>query len=99
MSVHYVKLFIGCSVLGPKVIPPPPPKMVFFSVALYFKETWFPFPLLSSARFFSSGCAPGAEPSSPFCTQCVGSGEAVGDESKCKASSEERYYGYAGALK
>uniref|UniRef100_G3PK34 Serotransferrin n=1 Tax=Gasterosteus aculeatus aculeatus TaxID=481459 RepID=G3PK34_GASAC len=50
-------------------------------------------------KFFSSGCAPGAEPSSPFCTQCIGSGEAVGDESKCKASSEERYYGYAGALK
>ncbi|XP_037313676.2 transferrin-a [Pungitius pungitius] len=50
-------------------------------------------------KFFSSGCAPGAEPSSPFCTQCIGSGETVGDQFKCKASSEERYYGYAGALR
>nr|AEV21971.1 transferrin [Trachidermus fasciatus] len=50
-------------------------------------------------KFFSSGCAPGSDPSSPFCTQCAGSGKAVGDESKCKASAEEQYYGYAGALR
>uniref|UniRef100_A0A3Q3FW67 Serotransferrin n=1 Tax=Labrus bergylta TaxID=56723 RepID=A0A3Q3FW67_9LABR len=50
-------------------------------------------------KFFSSGCAPGSEPSSPFCSQCAGSGKAVGDESKCKASAEEQYYGYAGAFR
>jgi len=50
-------------------------------------------------KFFSSGCAPGADPSSPFCTQCAGSGKAVGDESKCKASADEQYYGYAGAFR
>ncbi|XP_068604701.1 serotransferrin-like [Brachionichthys hirsutus] len=49
--------------------------------------------------FFSSGCAPGASPDSTFCKQCVGSGKPVGDEAKCKASSEERYYGYAGAFR
>lgn len=50
-------------------------------------------------KFFSSGCAPGADPSSPFCAQCAGSGKAVGDESKCKASADEQYYGYAGAFR
>ncbi|XP_033935874.1 serotransferrin-like [Pseudochaenichthys georgianus] len=50
-------------------------------------------------KFFSSGCAPGSELSSSFCSQCVGSGRAVGDESKCKASAEEQYYGYAGAFR
>ncbi|XP_031710794.1 transferrin-a [Anarrhichthys ocellatus] len=50
-------------------------------------------------NFFHSGCAPGADPSSSFCSQCAGSGKAVGDEFKCKASSEEQYYGYAGALR
>uniref|UniRef100_A0A7N8XR34 Serotransferrin n=1 Tax=Mastacembelus armatus TaxID=205130 RepID=A0A7N8XR34_9TELE len=50
-------------------------------------------------KFFSSGCAPGADPSSPFCSQCIGSGKAVGDESKCKASADEQYYGYAGAFR
>ncbi|KAI3374952.1 hypothetical protein L3Q82_021477, partial [Scortum barcoo] len=50
-------------------------------------------------KFFSSGCAPGADPSSPFCSQCAGSGRAVGDESKCKASTDEQYYGYAGAFR
>ncbi|KAM3605207.1 uncharacterized protein V6R79_022248 [Siganus canaliculatus] len=51
------------------------------------------------STFFSSGCAPGADPSSTFCAQCAGSGKAVGDESKCKASSDEKYYGYAGAFR
>lgn len=50
-------------------------------------------------KFFVSGCAPGADPSSPFCTNCAGSGRAVGDESKCKASADEQYYGYAGAFR
>nr|CAL92188.1 transferrin [Trematomus bernacchii] len=50
-------------------------------------------------KFFSSGCAPGSEPGSPFCHQCVGSRRAVGDESKCKASAAEQYYGYAGAFR
>ncbi|KAJ4945761.1 hypothetical protein JOQ06_023439 [Pogonophryne albipinna] len=50
-------------------------------------------------KFFSSGCAPGSDPSSPFCSQCAGSGNTVGDESKCSASAEEQYNGYAGALR
>ncbi|KAF1383854.1 hypothetical protein PFLUV_G00136170 [Perca fluviatilis] len=50
-------------------------------------------------QFFSSGCAPGANITSPFCTNCRGSGKAVGDEYKCKASSEEQFYGYAGAFR
>ncbi|XP_045907454.1 transferrin-a [Micropterus dolomieu] len=50
-------------------------------------------------KFFSSGCAPGSDPTSPFCTQCVGSRKAVGEESKCKASADEQYYGYAGAFR
>ncbi|XP_042352937.1 transferrin-a [Plectropomus leopardus] len=50
-------------------------------------------------KFFSSGCAPGSNPDSPFCTQCAGSGKAVGDDSKCKASADEQYYGYAGAFR
>ncbi|XP_070700588.1 transferrin-a [Pempheris klunzingeri] len=51
-------------------------------------------------KFFSSGCAPGADPSSPFCSQCGGSEEkTVGDQAKCKASAEEKYYGYAGAFR
>lgn len=54
---------------------------------------------LSAAKFFSSGCAPGSEPNSPFCRQCAGSGKAVGDEAKCKASADEKYYGYGGAFR
>nr|CAM96032.1 transferrin [Larimichthys crocea] len=50
-------------------------------------------------KFFSAGCAPGSDPNSPFCTQCAGSGKAVGDESKCKASADEQYYGYAAAFR
>uniref|UniRef100_A0A3B4XGU6 Serotransferrin n=1 Tax=Seriola lalandi dorsalis TaxID=1841481 RepID=A0A3B4XGU6_SERLL len=51
------------------------------------------------SKFFTSGCAPGADPTSSFCNQCVGSRRAVGDEYKCKASAEEQYYGYAGAFR
>nr|AAP86289.1 transferrin variant C [Carassius cuvieri] len=50
-------------------------------------------------NFFSKGCAPGADPKSNMCELCKGSGKAVGDESKCKASSEEKYYGYDGAFR
>ncbi|KAM9844514.1 transferrin-a [Aulostomus maculatus] len=50
-------------------------------------------------HFFTSGCAPGADPASPFCRQCIGSGKAVGDVAKCKASADELYYGYAGAFR
>ncbi|XP_036938593.1 transferrin-a isoform X3 [Acanthopagrus latus] len=51
------------------------------------------------SKFFSEGCAPGADPSSVFCNKCAGSGRGVEDESKCKASSVEQYYGYAGAFR
>ncbi|KAL0200370.1 hypothetical protein M9458_003557, partial [Cirrhinus mrigala] len=49
-------------------------------------------------NFFSKGCAPGADPQSNMCELCKGSGKAIGDERKCKASSEEMYYGYDGAF-
>uniref|UniRef100_A0A8C8JFJ9 Serotransferrin n=1 Tax=Oncorhynchus tshawytscha TaxID=74940 RepID=A0A8C8JFJ9_ONCTS len=50
--------------------------------------------------YFSKGCAPGFEVDSPFCAQCRGSGQSVGgDRAKCKASSEEQYYGYTGAFR
>uniref|UniRef100_A0A8C1Y044 Serotransferrin n=1 Tax=Cyprinus carpio TaxID=7962 RepID=A0A8C1Y044_CYPCA len=49
--------------------------------------------------YFSKGCAPGADPQSNMCELCKGSGKAVGDESKCKASSGEIYYGYDGAFR
>ncbi|KAF7648964.1 hypothetical protein LDENG_00149330 [Lucifuga dentata] len=52
-----------------------------------------------AGEYFVSGCAPGADPSSSFCANCVGSGTGVGDEFKCKANSGERYYGYAGAFR
>ncbi|XP_067310104.1 serotransferrin-1-like isoform X2 [Pseudorasbora parva] len=50
-------------------------------------------------EFFSEGCAPGADPTSNMCKLCKGGGKQVGDESKCKASSEEMYYGYDGAFR
>lgn len=51
------------------------------------------------ANYFSAGCAPGADPSSSFCTRCVGSGSSVDDGTRCKASADENYYGYAGAFR
>ncbi|XP_061549609.1 serotransferrin-like isoform X2 [Phycodurus eques] len=51
------------------------------------------------SKFFSSGCAPGAPAGSPFCSQCAGSGKPVDDKFKCQPSSEEKYYGYAGAFR
>ncbi|XP_041847938.1 transferrin-a [Melanotaenia boesemani] len=50
-------------------------------------------------KYFSSGCAPGADLASPFCTRCKGSGKSVGDEAKCKPNADEQYYGYAGAFR
>nr|XP_061795252.1 serotransferrin-like [Nerophis lumbriciformis] len=50
-------------------------------------------------KFFSSGCAPGAPAGSPFCSQCVGNGKPVDNPAWCKASTEEFYYGYAGAFR
>ncbi|NP_001278428.1 transferrin-a precursor [Danio rerio] len=50
-------------------------------------------------KFFSEGCAPGADPTSNMCKLCKGSGKPVGDESKCKPSAEEQYYGYDGAFR
>lgn len=51
-------------------------------------------------NFFSKGCAPGADPESNLCELCKGSEKAVGGEvSKCKASSDEIYYGYDGAFR
>lgn len=49
-----------------------------------------------SAKVFSSSCAPGADTNSPLCAQCAGNADSM---FKCKASSEERYYGYAGAFR
>uniref|UniRef100_A0A4W4G526 Serotransferrin n=1 Tax=Electrophorus electricus TaxID=8005 RepID=A0A4W4G526_ELEEL len=52
------------------------------------------------SKYFSESCAPGADPKSSLCALCAGSGKSVGgDEAKCKASSDELYYGYAGALR
>ena len=57
------------------------------------------FIFLLSGDFFPEGCAPGAKTDSTFCKKCAGSGKAVGDDSKCKASSEERYFSYDGAFR
>uniref|UniRef100_A0A8B9KXB3 Serotransferrin n=1 Tax=Astyanax mexicanus TaxID=7994 RepID=A0A8B9KXB3_ASTMX len=52
------------------------------------------------SKFFSQSCAPGADPKSKLCALCVGSGKGVGsEEAKCKASTEELYYGYSGAFR
>lgn len=52
-----------------------------------------------AGNYFTAGCAPGADPNSPFCAQCVGSKSNVEDGTKCKASADELYYGYAGAFR
>ncbi|KAL0965960.1 hypothetical protein UPYG_G00288680 [Umbra pygmaea] len=52
------------------------------------------------SNYFPKGCAPGSAPDSTFCEQCAGSRKPVGGEAeKCKASSQELYYGYAGAFR
>ncbi|XP_053508160.1 serotransferrin-2 [Ictalurus furcatus] len=48
------------------------------------------------STFFSESCAPGSDPESNLCKLCKG-GEAGKD--KCKASNDERYYGYSGAFR
>ena len=54
----------------------------------------------STAKYFSQSCAPGADPKSKLCALCAGSGKGVGSEdTKCKPSAEELYYGYAGAFR
>uniref|UniRef100_A0A667YE15 Serotransferrin n=1 Tax=Myripristis murdjan TaxID=586833 RepID=A0A667YE15_9TELE len=50
-------------------------------------------------EFFPQGCAPGADPDSSFCSQCVGSNRDVEDGAECRANSDELYYGYAGAFR
>ncbi|KAA0719055.1 Serotransferrin-2 Serotransferrin II [Triplophysa tibetana] len=51
-------------------------------------------------KYFSEGCAPGAQLGSNMCKLCKGSGKSVGgEESKCKASAEEMFYGYDGAFR
>ncbi|XP_056330480.1 transferrin-a [Danio aesculapii] len=50
-------------------------------------------------KFFSEGCAPGADPASNMCKLCKGSTKTVGDESKCKPTADEQYYGYDGAFR
>ncbi|KAI4897687.1 hypothetical protein NFI96_015712, partial [Prochilodus magdalenae] len=52
------------------------------------------------SKYFSQSCAPGACPKSKLCALCAGSGKGVGsEETKCKPSAEELYYGYAGAFR
>ncbi|XP_030630058.1 serotransferrin-2 [Chanos chanos] len=48
--------------------------------------------------FFSQSCAPGAAPDSTLCALCVGDGHSQSG-TKCVASAEEKYYGYAGAFR
>ncbi|KAG8510344.1 Serotransferrin, partial [Galemys pyrenaicus] len=48
-------------------------------------------------EFFSDGCAPGYRRNSSLCNLCIGSASAPGRE--CLPNSNERYYGYTGALR
>nr|XP_055058488.1 transferrin-a [Misgurnus anguillicaudatus] len=50
-------------------------------------------------KFFSKGCAPGADPKSNMCELCKGGVKSVGDDSKCKTNPNEQYYGYDGAFR
>ncbi|XP_056599109.1 transferrin-a [Triplophysa dalaica] len=57
-------------------------------------------PVCTLNNFFSEGCAPGAQLDSNMCKLCTGSGKSVGGEgSKCKASADEKFYGYDGAFR
>ncbi|KAL7841974.1 hypothetical protein SRHO_G00236630 [Serrasalmus rhombeus] len=52
------------------------------------------------SKYFSQSCAPGADPMSTLCALCKGSSKIFErDETKCKATAEEMYYGYAGAFR
>uniref|UniRef100_A0A8C3KDA6 Ovotransferrin n=1 Tax=Calidris pygmaea TaxID=425635 RepID=A0A8C3KDA6_9CHAR len=48
-------------------------------------------------EYFSESCAPGSPPNSRLCQLCKGSGGVPPEN--CVASSHEKYYGYAGALR
>ncbi|XP_026993075.2 serotransferrin-2-like [Tachysurus fulvidraco] len=50
-------------------------------------------------KYFSESCAPGADPESNLCKLCKGAEGIRGLIDKCKASTAERYYGYAGAFR
>ncbi|KAI7810198.1 transferrin [Triplophysa rosa] len=51
-------------------------------------------------NFFKKGCAPGAQPDSNMCELCKGKEKDVGGQwSKCKASTDEMFYGYDGAFR
>uniref|UniRef100_A0A8D0G642 Lactotransferrin n=1 Tax=Sphenodon punctatus TaxID=8508 RepID=A0A8D0G642_SPHPU len=50
-------------------------------------------------EFFSEGCAPGSPDESKLCQLCVGTGRPIPNKYKCKANSNERYYGYTGAFR
>ncbi|XP_030630351.1 transferrin-a [Chanos chanos] len=50
------------------------------------------------SKFFSKSCAPGAAADSNLCALCVGDEKKL-TTSKCAASAEEKYYGYAGAFR
>uniref|UniRef100_A0A8D0EAQ5 Transferrin-like domain-containing protein n=1 Tax=Salvator merianae TaxID=96440 RepID=A0A8D0EAQ5_SALMN len=53
------------------------------------------------SKFFSEGCAPGSSPDSNLCKLCKGSGsgDALAEKYKCKANSNEIYFGYTGAFR
>ncbi|XP_026802007.2 serotransferrin-2 isoform X2 [Pangasianodon hypophthalmus] len=51
------------------------------------------------SKYFSESCAPGADPESNLCKLCKGAEGIRRIVDKCKASTAERYYGYAGAFR
>ncbi|KAJ3594937.1 hypothetical protein NHX12_004242 [Muraenolepis orangiensis] len=51
------------------------------------------------STFFPSGCAPGSNLTSTFCNNCIGGGQNMGDDAKCRPSKDELYYGYGGAFR
>ncbi|XP_035279004.1 transferrin-a isoform X2 [Anguilla anguilla] len=51
------------------------------------------------SSFFSESCAPGADEGSSLCKLCVGKGKDKVGGVKCRASTEELYFGYAGAFR
>ncbi|KAM9440212.1 serotransferrin-2-like isoform 2-T2 [Clarias gariepinus] len=51
------------------------------------------------SKYFSESCAPGADLESNLCKLCKGAEGIRGMVDKCKASTAERYYGYAGAFR
>uniref|UniRef100_A0A0E9W7M3 Transferrin-like domain-containing protein n=1 Tax=Anguilla anguilla TaxID=7936 RepID=A0A0E9W7M3_ANGAN len=51
------------------------------------------------SSFFSESCAPGADEGSSLCKLCVGKGKDNVGGVKCRASTEELYYGNSGAFR